>query len=139
MNWGKSIVLAFIIFTCFVGYLVSQMLSAKVDLVAKNYYPKAIQHQQQLLAVQHAAGFCADSVLRWQANEQVLWVHLPAAMRQGQLVWFRPSDQNLDQTIPLRDSLYLYSTRHLAKGLWRVSVKWSDGQRAYFLEKKIYL
>ena len=48
MNWGKSIILAFVVFTSFVGVLAYKMATAKVDLVRPNYYQTELDYQKSM-------------------------------------------------------------------------------------------
>ena len=48
MNWGKSIVLAFILFAVFIGVLVFVCVREDVSLVSKNYYKDDLEYQSQI-------------------------------------------------------------------------------------------
>ena len=61
---------------------------------------------------------------------------------QGQIHFFRPSDQTLDFTLPLQaspDTPQLINTAKLQPGYWRVRLDFTAGGQAYFLEKNLQI
>ncbi|MBQ0741490.1 FixH family protein, partial [Aquimarina celericrescens] len=58
LNWGTSIVIAFVLFIGFIMFMVVQMLSNKeleYDLVVESYYQKELTFQEDLDSAQNAA------------------------------------------------------------------------------------
>ena len=45
MNWGKSIVLAFVLFAVFIGVLVAVCVREDISLVSRNYYNEELDYQ----------------------------------------------------------------------------------------------
>ena len=70
---------------------------------------------------------------------------LPAALRgqavKGTLHFFRPSNQELDFTLPFRPTgepaTQQLNTSRLAPGLWRLRVEFTANNQPYFLEKEL--
>ena len=48
MNWGKSIVLSFVLFAAFIVTLVTVCLRQDISLVSKEYYKEELQYENQL-------------------------------------------------------------------------------------------
>jgi len=48
MNWGNKLVLVFIVFGAFIGYLVYQAVNTKYDLVSKDYYKDELRYQEKI-------------------------------------------------------------------------------------------
>ena len=54
MNWGKSIIAAFLFFALFIGVLVFICMKQEVSLVSKDYYKDEINYQQQIERLNNA-------------------------------------------------------------------------------------
>ena len=50
MNWGKSIVLSFILFAAFIGTLVTVCIRQDISLVSKDYYEEELQYDKSVNA-----------------------------------------------------------------------------------------
>lgn len=140
MNWGKSIVLSFIIFISFVGVLVYKMATAKVDLVQADYYQKEIDYQNQINRLNNAENLKTKLNMLYLPTNQVLRIGFPTAVEKGEVNFFRTSDKNLDFKVQVNNqSVFEYSTKKLTKGLWKIQAIWNDGTREYFVEKEIII
>ncbi|MES2519944.1 MAG: FixH family protein [Bacteroidota bacterium] len=138
MNWGKSIVLSFVVFASFIGTMAYKMATAKVDLVRTNYYQKEIEFQQQINRVHNSTALKSNKAMTYSPETQVLRIGFPATVSKGEVTFFRPSDKGLDFTIPIQKiSLFNYSTEKLTKGYWKVQATWTDGIREYYLEDEL--
>jgi len=139
MNWGKSIVLCFVLFATFVGIMSYKMASAKIDLVQKDYYQKELDYQIHINRVANSASFKKEKTMTYLPDKQVLQIEFPTPVRQGKITFFRPSDKSLDFTVPIhKKSLIKYSTANLKKGTWKVQIAWSDGALDYYLEDQFF-
>lgn len=135
MNWGKSIVLSFVLFASFVGFMSYKMATTKIDLVQKNYYQNEIDYQKHINQVNNSAAFKTIKTMTYLPELQALRIGFPTPVRKGEVTFFRPSDKRLDFTIPIKQiSLFTYSTKLLQKGRWKVQATWYDGALEYYLE-----
>ncbi|UHG93545.1 FixH family protein [Spirosoma oryzicola] len=141
MNWGKTIILVFVLFAGFIGTMVYRMTRERVDLVSDNYYQNEIDYQQHIDRVTNAR--TNDSVtMTYQADLERVVVVLPSDLRKGEINFYRPSDRQQDfrVAIPARHAIrQIISTKDLDKGIWRVQFTWSDGQREYYKEEQLFL
>ena len=48
MNWGKSIVLSFVLFAVFIGVLVAVCVREDISLVSRNYYNEELDYQTKM-------------------------------------------------------------------------------------------
>lgn len=141
MNWGKAIVLTFILFAGFVGYMVYRMHHERVDLVRDDYYQTEIVYQKQIDRMTNARHE-KPMGMTYQAKTQQLAVAIPATLRKGEIHFYRPADRQLDFVVPIpavHKGREVVSTANLAKGYWRVQFTWSDGQHGYYTEEDIFL
>ncbi len=141
-NWGNAIVLTFILFAGFIGTMVYRMTAQKVDLVAEDYYQREEAYQQQIEKIKNTSRFNPKNIMTYSATEHTVRIALPTYIKKGEVTFFRPSDKNLDFTIPVAaqsNSLLKIPTDKLPKGLWRVQATWTDGRDEYYLEDEIMI
>ncbi len=141
MNWGKSIILAFVAFGSFIGFLVYRMASTKVDLVRKDYYQTEMAYQQQIDRIQNNQSVQNPFKINYQPSEKVVHFSLPETLTEGQIQFFRPSDAQLDFNVTVRPNHreQTVSTQHLKTGHWRIKITWTDGQQEYYTEEEVRL
>ncbi|CCH53802.1 FixH family protein [Fibrisoma limi BUZ 3] len=142
MNWGKSIVLTFILFAGFIGSMVFLMSRQRVDLVRDDYYQDELNFQRQINRINNAATWNTDTAITYQPQWQQVIVKLPASSRRGIVTFYRPADRRLDVSVPIADHASngrAVSTASLAKGYWRIQITWSDGEQEYYAEKDLFL
>ncbi|MVM38575.1 nitrogen fixation protein FixH [Spirosoma sp. HMF3257] len=141
MNWGKSIILVFVLFAGFIGTMVYQMTRERIDLVSENYYQNEIEYQQHIDRVSNAR-LNSATTMTYQADQQQVVFVLPSALQKGEITFYRPGDSKQDFRVtitaqhPIRQVI---PTKSLEKGNWRVQFTWSDGQREYYKEEQIFI
>ncbi|WP_420150616.1 FixH family protein [Spirosoma sp.] len=141
MNWGKSIILVFVLFAGFIGTMVYQMTRQHIDLVSDNYYQNELQFQQHIDRVANAR-HNLSTTMTYQADQQQVVFVLPSTLQKGEITFYRPGDRQQDFRVKIsaqHPTRQVIPTRSLAKGNWRVQFTWSDGQREYYKEEQIFL
>ncbi|WP_080236782.1 FixH family protein [Spirosoma rigui] len=142
MNWGKSIVLVFIVFAGFIGTMVVQMSRERIDLVRDDYYQDEIAYQQHIDRVANARRFDPKAYIHYHSDRRLVEVTLPDALTQGVLTLYRPADRRQDDRQVLSSGMpgrFTLSMQHKPAGLWRAQLTWSDGQREYYTERELIL
>lgn len=142
MNWGKAIILSFVLFAAFVAGMVTVCVRQDISLVTRDYYKEELAYQEQLDRKQNALELdtTPDIVIRGNHLE----VHYPelASVSSGTVALFRPSDASLDQEFQLAPSagpVQRFALERLAKGLYKARMQWVMNGREYFVEKIIVL
>lgn len=141
MNWGKAIILVFVLFAGFIGTMVYLMTRQHIDLVSENYYQDEIAFQQQIDRVNNARRN-ATATMTYQSDRQQLVFVLPANLRKGEITFYRPGDQRQDFHLKIpadHPTRQVIPTNTLAKGNWRVQFTWTDGRLEYYKEEQIFL
>lgn len=141
MNWGKAIVLTFVLFAGFIGGMVYWMHRERVDLVRDDYYQTEMVYQKQIDRMTNARHEKPMGMV-YRAKTQQLAVTLPATLVKGDIHFYRPADRQLDFTVRIptvHTGQQVVSTAKLARGYWRVQFTWSDGQHGYYTEEDIFL
>ncbi|MBZ9651763.1 FixH family protein [Psychroflexus montanilacus] len=144
LNWGTSIVIAFVLFIGFIMFMVVQMLSKKeleYDLVVESYYQKELTFQGDLDSAQKAADLTNQVDITLEADR--LLVQFPSEFDfskiKGELYMYRPSDKTLDFTVPLQmdSNDFVLPTAVLKPGRWEVNLRFTHDDEDYFIQHKI--
>lgn len=143
MNWGKWIVVSFVLFAVFIGVIVFISMRQDVNLVSKSYYQDELAYQQKLdqknnteqLQVKPEIAIIDNSFLK---------IYFPEAklIEQGEVQLFRPSSGKLDQRFKLNlsaDSVQLFRVHNLSPGAYRVKMQWTMEGTEYYLEKFVVI
>ncbi len=138
MNWGLRIVLSLAAFIIFILIMVYQALQEDVNLVAENYYEQEIKFQDHLNRISNAQKLPSPVDMRVDRNAMQVTFQFPGSLAvMGEFHFFRPSDNTLDQKIPIQlDSgmSQRIPIGHLRRGLWKVKIRWRDEETEYFQE-----
>jgi nitrogen fixation protein FixH len=144
--WPYAIIAVFVLFAGYIGYMVQQAMRTTVDLVSPDYYKQELAYQKRMESVARTAALPAPVQLEHDAAAQRLTLQLPATLAgqplQGQIHFFRPSDQKLDFVLPLQPTADLrqhLSTAKMQPGYWRIRLDFTAGSNAYFVEKELIL
>lgn len=144
MNWGRSIVLAFVLFATLIVTMVSISMQHDVNLVAHNYYEEELAYQDQIDRIQNFETLRDKPTIEKSGNLIVLSFpsELANHIETGEIHFFRPSDHRVDRKIEVKldsDFRQLISVSAFSKGLWRAKLSWTAGNKEYFSEKRIVL
>jgi hypothetical protein len=138
MNWGKAITLSFILFAGFILSIVFMMMRQRVDLVREDYYKEEINYEKQLSRIKNTKQIPIK--MQYSTQNQQIKIVLPSLVKKGEILFFRPSDKNLDFKKNLgKESIQNFDTSQMAKGSWKIQVYWTDGRYDYFKEEELFI
>ncbi len=142
MNWGKWIVVSFVLFAMFIGTLVTVCVRQDINLVSKNYYADELAYQQQIERINNTSRLeekpdisISNGVIEIKFNQF-------NAMDKGEIKLFRPSDVRLDKQFALQVSEQTqqqFDVSTLPGGMYRVKMLWSMNGKEYYIEDMITL
>jgi len=139
MNWGNRIVLAFVCFAGFIGYMVVRAFQEDFDLVTEDYYAREINFQQKLekLAITESTG---RSVKVKQELANVV-VEFPDHAAEGTIEFYHPSREMFDKRykIDLNSGSQLISKEDLIPGNYRININWTADGQDFLQESKIFI
>lgn len=141
MNFGKWIVVTFILFGLFIGVLVTITFRQDISLVSPDYYPKELAYQDQIDRMKNA-GLLEEKPVATLTSDGTLelrYAHLPD-VTQGRLDLYRPSDPRLDHSFNFNElpmQTVRFNVPDVARGLYRVNLTWTMGKKEYFLEQRV--
>jgi hypothetical protein len=142
MNWGKGIILSFVLFAIFIGYLVYVCVRQDISLVSKNYYQEELAYQEQIDRMGNSNALPQKPVVRISEGKLLVEFNQFQDMKNGKLILFRPSEEKFDKhflllSTPMKSQEFDVS--QLPKGMYRLKMSWSMGGKGYYLEKEITL
>lgn len=144
LNWGTSIVLAFIAFISFILYFVVIASSddrANHDLVTEEYYKEELAYQKEIDAMQNAQPL-AES-FEYIPEETGLKIKFPETLDcksiDGKVFLYRPSNKHLDFNLPIgkSDTHLLIPDKRLLDGRWDIKIFWTCLDKEYLVKKSI--
>ncbi|MCJ8163253.1 FixH family protein [Pontibacter sp. E15-1] len=141
--WPYAVVAVMALFMGYIAMFVYRAMHLEVDLVSTDYYEREIRYQDHINMVGRTKAAGDVAVAFDRAGQRIL-VQLPESFKgqaiHGKIILFRPSDNALDQELPLqvgRDLSQMVDAAALEKGRWKVRVHFAVGDVAYFAEQAI--
>lgn len=144
LNWGTSIVVAFIAFIVFILYFVVNMIvndKYDHDLVTEEYYKAELEYQQDI-DKQNNSKTLSKNITYKRTNEGLM-VYFPEDLQPekitGKLFLYRPSNKQLDfeTTLSLSKSHLLIPDNRLVDGRWNIKIDWQYNGKSYLFKKDI--
>lgn len=146
INWGKGIIIAFILFMSFILYFVFKVqTNHKYDneLVVDKYYQKELLLNSQIEREQNAKNLSVGVLVTTDKNSVI--IEFPATFKysdiKGKVSLYRPSSQKLDFEIPisLSSPRLLIPNSKLADGRWDIAIDWSYDGTNYLNKETLFL
>lgn len=138
MSYGKSIVLAFILFALFIGTLVTVCIRQEVSLVSPDYYTEELAHGEKMNAMANARSLeSKPEITMGYSGIEVRYENL-ASLESGELNILRPGDQRLDHHFSLQPTdlqIIGFPVENYIPGLYRIQMKWKMNGKEYLVEK----
>jgi hypothetical protein len=143
MNWGKSIVLSFILFAAFIGTLVTVCLRQDISLVSKDYYKEELLYENQLTRLKNVSQLESKPTIKVLENKtiQIVFDRFDD-IETGELRLFRPSDSSKDKKYSLKrtsNATQEFPTADLTPGMYRAKMQWTMNGKEFFLEEVIFI
>jgi nitrogen fixation protein FixH len=141
--WPYAIIATFVLFAVYIGSMVQQAMRTNVELVSPDYYKQELAFQQRMETVARTAALPSPVRLSYDGILHRLTLQLPATLAgqavQGQIHFFRPSDQKLDFVLPLLPTglQQRVNTSKMRPGYWRVRLDFTAGGQAYFVDQEL--
>lgn len=142
MNWGKAIVISFILFAAFIGVLVTVCVREDVNLVSKNYYSEELAYQQQIERINNTSQLQEKPYINVVNGIMEVKFNQFNRMDNGEIKLFRPSDVRLDKQfrlLPSDQNAQQFDVSALPGGMYRIKMLWSMNGKEYYIENVITL
>lgn len=140
MNWGKSIVLAFVLFAIFIGVLVTISVRQDIPLVSTNYYEQELNYQEQIERIKNTNALAEKPAVGIVEGVLEVRYSAMAQVTSGELELFRPSDASLDRKYALAntETVQRIDLKGLPGGMYKARMRWVQDGKEYYLENTIY-
>jgi len=141
MNWGKGIVLSFVLFLCVIVTMVVISMRQEVGLVAPDYYKQEIAYQDQIDRMNNYNQLAEKPSITIDRANQHLVVNFPPSLTsqvsKGEIQIFRPSTTGIDKKLELSldsNGEQRIDLNQMLKGRWKAKLFWqgdSEEQQYY--------
>jgi len=144
INWGVSIVLAFVVFISFILFFVIRMSTdsrAHHDLVTEDYYRAELAFQEEIDGQNNATKNSVN--LKVIKQKEGLLIQFPSNLNysniKGTISFYRPSNMKLDFDIDLKltSAQMLIPNDRLLDGRWDIKVSWVYENESYLFKDKL--
>lgn len=146
MNWGKGIIVAFVLFVGVIFTMVFISVNTEFSLVADNYYEQEINYESQLQRIRNFNALNAKPEFDFDRNAHLISLvfdpELAASIKDGEVIFFRSSGAKFDKNFDLaldEESVFKVDTKSFIKGAWTLQLKWSDEGQEYYKEIKFVI
>ena len=139
MNWGNRIVLAFVCFAAFIGYMVTRAFQEDFDLVTEDYYAQEIQYEKKMVKLANTGR--TGRVIEISQGTKHLELRFPDEAAAGTIQFYHPSRALFDKTyeIQLDDGSQIIDKSDLIAGHYRVNIAWNVQGKEFLQESKIFI
>lgn len=142
MNWGKSIVLAFVLFAAFIGTLVTVCIRQDVSLVSKDYYQEELVYQQQIDRENNTRALAVKPAIFVEQGAVRIEFSQLSQLDQGSLTLFCPANARLDKQFQLSrttETSAVLPTGNMQPGMYKAQMRWRMEDKEYYFEQIIYI
>ncbi|MDN5205048.1 FixH family protein [Fulvivirgaceae bacterium BMA10] len=146
MNWGKGIILTFIVFALFIFSAVYICMRQDINLVTKDYYKQELAYQSQIDRINNSQHLREKPELKFHHDTKTAELRFPGELSidfdKGKILFFRPSNAKLDVTHEINldsDGTQSIDLSDFKKGLWKAKISWKSGEKEYFREVVIVI
>lgn len=136
-------------FVCFTAMMIGFAVYAsnhKITLVVNDYYKEEIEYQQKINKMNEFASLKEQPTLKYKKEAQEVELNFPASIREmipvGKVYFYRPNDSQQDFFVDLEfdnEGKQQIPVELLANGKWKLKLDWQAEDRAYYLEKEIFI
>jgi hypothetical protein len=139
MNFGRWILVAFVFFALFMATLVTVCVRENIGLVSKNYYADELAYQTKMDQIKNTSALSAQPKISVEGSLVKVDFAGVGLIQKGQLALLCPSDPSRDQKFEISSNKneQVFQIRENGRGLFRAGLKWTMGDKEYYLEKMI--
>ena len=146
INWGTSIVIAFVLFASFISYFIIKVQTDSKydnDLVVEEYYKNDAKFGEEMVRVQNAQDLKSKPLITSSLGEiTIVFPNLYSPKNiKGKVSLYRPSNKKLDFEIPilLSNSSLLIPKSNLVGGRWDINMEWQYEGKYYLTKETVYI
>lgn len=143
-NWGTGIVVGMIAFISFIMYFVIRMSTEEKyshDMVTDEYYAKEMMYQTEIDAETNT--YNLKERIKGEKTSRGWEITFPKELIpskiQGTMNLYRPSNEKLDFSLPLKldQPVLTIPNDKLNAGRWNITIDWTYNETPYLYKKQI--
>lgn len=139
MNFGKWIIVAFVVFAAFIGTLVTVCMREDISLVSKDYYKDELAYQDQITRINNTAELSRKPTLKIVESkflEVTFNQNLP--IEKATLKLFCPSNPAHDETFELSgNNRQVVELTDIHKIMFKGKLLWKMDGKEFYTEEVI--
>ncbi len=146
INWGTSIVIAFVLFMSFIFYFIIRVQSdAKYhnELVVEEYYKHDAHYTDEYVKEQNAQDLQEKPLIsNTAAGVSILFPNTFNPQKiKGKVSLYRPSAKKMDfeRPVQLSGSTLLIPKSEFVGGNWDMTLSWEYEGKSYIMKDKLYI
>lgn len=141
MNWGKWIIVSFILFAAFIAVLVAICVRQDVSLVSKDYYRDELTYQDQIGRMHNTMELVVKPVIT-VVEQKFIKIQFDEfdRIRKGEVKLFCPANELYDKQFEIRathEKEQLFSLAGSPAGMYRVKFMWTMNGEEFYMEEII--
>ncbi len=143
MNWGKKILLVYLVFVGGIMFLVYKSVIQKEELVIPDYYKKELAFQHTIEERNRAEAL--SKRVEFDLKGDSLLIHFPKEMKNISLATevdlYCPSNKENDRlfTCNTQAAFLSISIKEVPKGYYEIHLRWIAQQKGYYVEDKLFV
>jgi hypothetical protein len=142
MDFGKWIVVAFILFAVFIGTLVIVCIRQDISLVSSAYYNEELKYEDQIVRINNTNQLAQKPTIVKGQNRVEVNFGREAQIQKGELKLFCPSDPKMDKQFaisPAAGNNQSFDIVSMKGGMYKARLSWTMAGKEYFFEQIIYI
>ena len=140
MNWGKGIIIAFVLFISFIVSMVYIAFTRDADLVRDDYYENELAFDETKEKRQNFKNSGYNINIEQMESGVVISFPDELKTQNGRIIFYRPDKKKYDKEFDLNlneQNEQVLEYEHFKEGYYDLSIEWSDGKRSYLFEDSI--
>jgi len=138
LNWGKSLVIAMVLFVSFIAVIVTKAMKERIDLVAPDYYEREINYDQQQAKLTNAEKVSNQLNFNYLSQEQKINISSEkGAVSEVKIEFYYPANAKFDKKIKVNIQQNQNQEINIANwqnGLWKAKCQYKIGNDLCFKE-----
>lgn len=142
MNFGKGILIGFILFAIFITTLAVLCMMEEVGLVSKTYYNDELHFSEVMEKRDNTAKLPYKPSIKTEEGKLRVTFRDWNKISEGEVKLVRPSDSHLDEIFPVQptsDSVQVFQLKKWKTGLYHFRMTWTMESKNYLFEEHLLL
>ncbi len=137
MNWGYSIVIAFILFAAFLAVIVSKAMNEDLALTSADYYQQELEYGNKMILTKNYLNLKIKPTVQY--DQGIIKIKFGQAIENAVISFYKPNNSKEDFKISTKDTVVLVPFSSKSKGLWKVRLDYTINQTKVFQEEVTFI